>query len=81
MADKKKPDEDIIATAEEAPETIPDTELDDVEGGFFLRSGMRFKPQSETIYAGVSDDLVKGAIETETIYAGAVDFVKPPFRR
>lgn len=74
MSDKdKQKDDDIISTAEDAPETISDAQLEDVDGGAWTLKNVTVSSYSfggtsalnrsnmETIYAGDNFD---------TIYAG-----------
>lgn len=71
MGDKNKhKDDDIIASAEDAPEMIGDDQLEDVDGGGWSLQRTRFtsispagsdivQPDAETIYGGAgNDDLI-----------------------
>ena len=71
MSDKdKQKDDDIISAAEDAPETISDDDLENVDGGAWtLRNvqvtGYSFggssaiqQPNMETIYGGAGNDMI-----------------------
>lgn len=71
MGDRNKSkDDEIIASAEGAPETIGDYQLEDVDGGGWSLQRARFtsispagtdivRPNAETIYGGAgNDDLI-----------------------
>lgn len=69
MSDKdKQKNDDIVSTAEDAPETISDDQLEDVDGGAWSLSSTRItsystsgpslirQPNMETVYGGVGND-------------------------
>lgn len=79
MTNKKKPEDDIIATAGTEPQDVSDEALEDVDGGYFQIKMTNVTAQTftggtfETIYSGSSNDTISGLNPTEVFGGSPVD--------